>query len=105
MKPMKPMSPMEPMKPMAPMTPMTMTEPWWPGDLGTPSTSGAQNGLRYAFFHGERRLVVDREGQLTVYDTGDHDIGGVAQADSGARTVKFMSQHGEVRLDDLPVVP
>jgi hypothetical protein len=25
-------------------------EKWWPGDLGHPSTTGSQNGLRYAFF-------------------------------------------------------
>ena len=47
---MKPMEPMKPMKPMAPM------EKWWPADLGDPSTSGAQNDMRYAFFPDERRL-------------------------------------------------
>ena len=98
------MEPMKPMKPMSPMAPMRELETWWPADMGSPSSSGAQNGLRYAFFADERRLLVEREGQLTVYETGDHDIGGVSQADSGTRSVEFTSQHGAVALSDLKVV-
>ncbi len=76
---------------------------WWPGDLGVPSSSGAQNGLRYGFFPATRRLAVDIGGTVTVYDTGDHMISGVSQQQGGDRTLSFTSQRGLVRLADLPV--
>ena len=33
------------------------TSEWWPGDLGTPGSVGAQNDLRYAVFPGTQRLA------------------------------------------------
>ena len=72
---------MEPMKPMTRMAPMGAAERWWPDNMGSPSTSGSQNGMRYAFFRDKRRLMVERDGHLTTYETGDHDIGGVSQAE------------------------
>jgi len=111
MEPMKPMQPMEPMRPMEPMKPMQMQPmqpmdsgaPWWPGDLGQPSTSGAQNGTRYAFFPDARRLAVEDGGQVTVYDTGEHRIGGVSQQQSGSGrgAPRFTSQQGDVDLSQL----
>lgn len=98
MEPMKPMTPMEPMKPMEPMNGM---EPWWPEELGAPATSGAQNGMRYAVFPDKRRLLIDRDGQVSTYDSGDHRIGGVAQTDAGPRTLTFSSQTGAVDLASL----
>jgi hypothetical protein len=77
---------------------------WWPGDLGTPAASGAQNDMRYATFPASRRLAVQQGGQVRVYDTGDHHIGGVSQQQSGSQSLVFTSQHGPVRLSDLPVV-
>jgi len=97
----EPMKPMEPMEPMEPMKPMKGAEPWWPKDLGEPATSGAQNGMRYAFFPDKRRLLVDRDGQVSTYDSGDHRIGGVAQADGAAQTLTFTGQDGEVDLGSL----
>jgi hypothetical protein len=78
---------------------------WWPGDLGVPSTSGAQNNLRYAWFPQTRRLAIDLGGSVWVYDTGDHQIGGVSQQQSGSgMTLTFTSQHGVVNVSALPVV-
>ena len=78
---------------------------WRPGDLGIPSSSGVQNNMRYAWFPGTRRLAVDLGGNVWVYDTGDHQIGGVGQQQSGSgMTLTFSSQHGVVRLSELPVV-
>ncbi len=77
---------------------------WWPGDLGPASSTGAQNDLRYAVFPGARRVAIEHGGKVTIYDTGDHGIGGVSQQQSGDRTLTFTSQHGTVRLSDLPVV-
>jgi hypothetical protein len=76
----------------------------WPAGLGRVGASGAQNDMRYAVFPDTRRLAVAREGVVTVYDTGEHRIGGVSQAQSGAQTLTFTSQLGSVRLADLVVI-
>ena len=77
---------------------------WWPQDLGTPSSVGSQNNLRYAAFPQTRRLAIEDHGQLRIYDTGDHRISGVSQAQSGDQTLTFTSQAGLVRVSDLPLV-
>lgn len=77
---------------------------WWPSDLGSPNSSGGQNSVRYAYFSGPRRLAVDVHGNVTVYDTLDHQIGGVSQQQSGDGSVTFSSQYGTVNVASLPVV-
>ena len=77
---------------------------WWPAELGHPNSAGAQNDMRYAYFAGPRRLAVDIGGNVTVYDTLDHRIGGAAQAQSGSRSFTFTSQHGVVDVAILPRV-
>lgn len=77
---------------------------WWPAELGQPSSSGSQNNLSYAIFPDSRRLAVNLNGQVTVYDTGDHQIGGVGQQQSGDASWTFTSQYGTVYLTQLPVV-
>lgn len=77
---------------------------WWPSGLGSPSSTGAQNDLRYAIFPDSRRLVIDDGGNRTVYDTGDHRISGVSQAQSSDQTITFNSQNGLVRLSELQSV-
>jgi hypothetical protein len=72
--------------------------------LGRPGAVGAQNELRYAVFPEARRLVIDDQGAITVYDTGSHRIFGVAQAQTADRTLTFTSQDGLVRVVDLPKV-
>ncbi|WP_320199524.1 SHOCT domain-containing protein [Agrobacterium sp. rho-13.3] len=76
----------------------------WPHHLGQPSSTGAQNNLRYAFFPANRRLAIDVNGQMTVYDTKDHNIGGFSQQQSGDQSLTFTSQHGLVRVADLDIV-
>lgn len=88
------------MKPMAPMRPL---ERWWPNDFGDASSAGSQNGLRYAFFREQRRLIVERSGATTVYDSGEHDISGISQASGPLPSVEFMSQLGPVQLEELKV--
>jgi hypothetical protein len=46
----------------------------WPTEMGKPGAVGAQNDLRYAFFPDSRRLVIDDQGMISVYDTGNHLI-------------------------------
>ena len=77
---------------------------WWPGDLGSPSSSGGQNDSRYAYFPQTRRLAIDRGGRVTVYDTLDHNIGGVQQQQGGASgSLSFSSQFGTFTVDSLPL--
>ncbi|MCW1926414.1 SHOCT domain-containing protein [Luteolibacter arcticus] len=77
---------------------------WWPAELGTPTSSGAQNHIRYAVFPGTRRLAIERAGKLTIYDTSDHVIGGVSQQQGGDSSLSFSSQHGTIAVSSLPVV-
>jgi hypothetical protein len=74
---------------------------WWPGDLGQPASTGSQNAMRYAVFPAEKRLAIDDGGHITVYDTADHAISGVAQAQGSSATLTFTSQKGTVRVSDL----
>lgn len=73
----------------------------WPEDLGTPSSSGSQNDLHYAFFPQTRRLALDHGGRITVYDTGDHRITRFAQAQGSGQSISFASQHGLIDLASL----
>lgn len=77
---------------------------WWPSDLGIPSSTGAQNNVRYAYFPQSRRLAVEINGQTTVYDTQEHQIGGVSQQQGGNDSLTFTSQYGLVRVDNLPII-
>lgn len=77
---------------------------WWPSELGQPNSSGAQNNVRYAYFAGPRRLAVEQNGVVTVYDTQQHQIGGVSQQQGSGYTLTFSSQFGNVDLAQLPVV-
>ncbi len=101
---MEPMKPMQPMKPMAPMKPIKGLDA--PADWGQPASSGGQNDVKYAYFSRPKRLVVERDGKRTVYDTADHDIGGVSQDQSDVRAGRlvFTSQQGPVAIDALKIV-
>ena len=89
---------MQPMKPMEPMKPMQGSAPWWPESLGTPSSTGGQDSLRYAFFPDTHRLAIEQDGKITVYDSGEHRITGISQ--HGAAPV-FSGEDGTVRVEDL----
>jgi hypothetical protein len=58
---------------------------------------GAQNELRYAVFPETRWLVLHDHGIISIYDTGNHRIFGIAQAQSSDQTLSFTSQDGLVR--------
>jgi hypothetical protein len=81
---------------------MKRSADWWPASLGSPSAVGAQNDLRYAVF--PRRLAIQQGGRVEIYDTGNHRIFGVAQAQSADQALTFTSQDGLVRIKDLPRV-
>ncbi|MGA7810944.1 SHOCT domain-containing protein [Bradyrhizobium sp.] len=77
---------------------------WWPADLGIANGTGAQNQVRYAYFNRQRRLAVELNGHVTVYDTLDHQISGVSQQQGRGGSLTLTSQHGTVSVSTLPVV-
>lgn len=77
---------------------------WWPTHLGLgqPFSSGGQNNIRYAVF--PNRLAVEINGQVTVYDTLNHNIGGVSQQQGGNDSLTFSSQFGTISVSNLPII-
>ena len=49
-------------------------------------------------------MAVESNGQVWVYDTQDHQIGGFSQQQGLGGSILFSSQHGTVQLSSLPVV-
>ncbi|KEZ78638.1 SHOCT domain-containing protein [Salinisphaera hydrothermalis] len=79
--------------------------PTWPDSLGTPSATGSQGDLHYAWFADTRRLALMRHGQLQVFDTGDHRISGVSQQQGNTSgNISFTSQNGPIDLASLTPV-
>jgi hypothetical protein len=76
---------------------------WWPAELGFPNGSGGQNQVRYAYFNPTRRLAVELNEHVTVYDSLDHEIGGVSQQQGGGGSLTFTSQYGTVSVSSLPI--
>jgi len=77
---------------------------WWGTDLNWPTSTGSQNNVRYAYFAQARRLAIEIGGQVTIYDTLDHQIGGFSQQQSVGGSLAFTSQYGLVEVARLPVV-
>lgn len=75
---------------------------WWPANLGSPFSSGGQNNTRYAVF--PNCLAVEANGHVVVYDTLDHQIGGVSQQQGGDNSLTFSSQYGTISVNSLPVI-
>ncbi|WP_372883297.1 SHOCT domain-containing protein [Psychromonas sp.] len=75
---------------------------WWPSDLGSPFSSGAQNNIRYAVF--PNRLAVELNGQVSVYDTLNHNISGVSQQQGSNTSLTFNSQFGTIAVNNLPLI-
>ncbi|MEZ4706564.1 MAG: hypothetical protein R3A44_05125 [Caldilineaceae bacterium] len=89
----------------APESSATLNWPnWWPPELGSPSGSGSQNDMHYAYFGGAKRLALRINNRVTIYDTADHQIGGVSQQQDARQTVTFRSQKGEVAVSQLKKV-
>ena len=77
---------------------------WWPNELGHAASVGSQNDLRYAYFPQTQRLAINHGGKVTIYDSGDHQIGGFSQQQGSDQSLTFTSQHGLVRVADLAIV-
>lgn len=82
----------------------SVNDNWWRADLGTPSSSGGQNNTRYAYFPSSNRLAVDVNGEVSIYDTLDHQIGGVSQQQGSNNSMTFSSQYGSFSTLNLPLI-
>lgn len=69
------------------------------------SATGSQNGVRYAYFAGENRLVIEQQNEKPVtYDASGYEITGVSQSQTDATpgTLTFTTKDGgTVNLDKL----
>jgi hypothetical protein len=77
---------------------------WWPQEMGVPNATGSQNNVQYAYFAQSRRLAVKTGGEVWVYDTLDHQIGGFSQQQGMGSSIGFSSQYGTIDLQQLPVI-
>jgi hypothetical protein len=77
---------------------------WWPAGLQFPNSTGAQNNVRYAYFATIRRLAIEANGHITLYDTQDHQIGGFSQQQSVGGSITFTSQYGVIDVKTLPII-
>ena len=77
---------------------------WWPVGLQFPSSTGSQNNVRYAYFATIHRLAIEVNGQVTLYDTLNHQIGGFSQQQSTGGSITFTSQFGLVDVKTLPII-
>lgn len=75
---------------------------WWPGNLGNSFSSGSQNNIRYAVF--PNRLAIELNGQVSVYDTLNNNIGGISQQQGGNTSLTFSSQFGTIAVNSLPLI-
>jgi hypothetical protein len=60
--------------------------------------------VRYAYFASIRRLAIEVNGHVTLYDTLDHQIGGFSQQQSVGGSITFGSQYGLVDVSRLPII-
>ncbi|BAP55984.1 hypothetical protein THII_1687 [Thioploca ingrica] len=80
-------------------------DPWWPIEFGAPTLSGSQNGLLYAYFAHKQRLVLEKQGEIFVYNTLHHQISGVSQQQSSSgQLLVFASPDGTFTVADLPLI-
>lgn len=78
---------------------------WWPAELGSPSSTGSQNDVRYAYFPHIHRIAILHEGKVELYDTLGHDVSGVQQQQQQSSypgTLMFTSQNGTFSIGTLP---
>ena len=77
---------------------------WWPGGMGHPNRVGSHDGTRYAYFARARRLAIECAGVVTLYDTLDHEFGGVSPPQGLNGALCFTSQHGAVDVGGLSMI-
>jgi hypothetical protein len=80
-------------------------ESWWPATFGHPTTSGEQNGVRYAYFPDQRRLLLQQGARIDTYDTTGHHITGAAQQQGHGSSLTFSTDRGPISTKQLKCIP
>ena len=78
-------------------------EPWWPVELGIPTSVGSQNDFAYAYFPTRDRLAIRTSGNVVVYDTNGRQINGFGQQQPGG-AIEMQTSEGPLTLDHLRAV-
>ncbi|MCF2442326.1 SHOCT domain-containing protein [Dyadobacter sp. CY345] len=76
----------------------------WPSVFGTPTTSGSQNNFRYAYFAQVHRLIIEKDGTRSIYDTKHHQISGVSQQQGSGQSFVLSSHDGPVDISSLTLI-
>jgi len=72
---------------------------WWPAELGSPSSSGSQNDMAYAWFPNSSKLLVKLSGNVFAFDTGNLSIYGVQQQQGdGIGSIVLNTSNGPMGL-------
>ena len=75
----------------------------WPHEEGSPTISGMNHGVRFAYFAATKRVVVDDGELIRIYDSsGVAIIGGFKLDDR--RMLTFQTDKGSVKLSALKLV-
>ncbi|MEI6045638.1 MAG: SHOCT domain-containing protein [Chloroflexota bacterium] len=80
---------------------------WWPEHLGTPSSTGGQNDLQYAYFPTTNRLAIKWRGTMTLYDTTGYNINSVSQQQQQGHSIVVFSstqQPGSIAVTNLKII-
>jgi hypothetical protein len=77
---------------------------WPPGNLRRPTISGANGTLKFAFFADKRRLLVESEGTLQIFDCGMHQIREVGEILGERPALEFISQDGRHPICELKLL-
>ena len=78
------------------MSAMPAMKAWWSGYMDEhPVMSGSQNDAHYAWFATAKRLLIQRDSQVLVYNTGDYRLTGVSQQQqTGSQRLHFHTAQG-----------
>jgi hypothetical protein len=95
--------------PMSAMPGLTWNTParWWPAHLGTPSATGGQNDLQYAYFPSSNRLAIKWRSTMSLYDTTGYAINGVSQQQQQGHSIVVFSspqQPGFTAVTNLKII-
>jgi hypothetical protein len=78
---------------------------WWPSDFGSPSSTGGQNQLSYAYFPQSHRVAV-RDGEtITIFDAIGYQVHGFSQQQQNdVQGLHLSSNRGLIPVLSLPRV-
>ena len=71
-------------------------------DSSTATFKGSQNNSHYAYHASDKRLVIENNGKITLYDTTGYPLTGVQQSQDGSgKHLSFTYPGGTVQVIDL----